>query len=164
MRPIVLLGLMGTGKTSVGVLLAERLGRPLRDSDADLLAAHGHTAAELNVLHGADYLHELEARHLFDALAEPSVICAAASVVERADCREALAGAFVVWLDAPVEVLVARFHSAPHRPRFRSDIAAMLTEQAARRRPLFAAVADLVIDVTQNTPATAASLVLASAG
>jgi len=160
MRPIVLLGLMGTGKTSVGALLAERLERPLRDSDADLFAAHGHSAAELNVLHGADYLHDLEARHLLDALDAPSVICAAASVVERADCRSALDAAFVVWLDAPVDVLVARFHSAPHRPRFQADIAAMLTEQAARRRPLFAAVADLVIDVSLHSPASAASIVL----
>jgi shikimate kinase len=163
MRAIVLLGLMGTGKTSVGALLAERLERPLRDSDVDLLTAYGHTAAELNVLHGADYLHELEAQQLFDALAEPSVICAAASVVERDDCREALGAAFVVWLDAPVEVLLARFNSAPHRPRFQADIGAMLADQAARRRPLFAAVADLVVDVTKQTPAEVASIVLANA-
>ena len=163
MRPIVLLGLMGTGKTSVGALVAERLGWPLRDSDVDLLAARGHTAAELNALHGADYLHDLEARHLLDGLRTQSVICAAASVVERAECREALAGAYVVCLDAPVDVLAARFHSAPHRPRFAPDITAMLTEQDARRRALFAAVADLVIDVARHNPASAASIVIANA-
>jgi shikimate kinase len=156
------LGLMGAGKTSVGALLAEGLGRPMRDSDADLAARHGMTASEIADRHGREYLHDLEARHLLDALGErpTPVVCAAASVVGRPDCRQALGAAYVVWLDAPPDVLADRFESGPHRPRYHADVRVMLAEQDARRRPHFAAVADLVVDVSTRDPHQVVPIVL----
>jgi shikimate kinase len=79
-------------------------------------------------------------------------VCAAASVVDRSECREALEQAFVVWLDAPPDVLAGRFASAPHRPRYDENIGALLAEQDVRRRPGMAAVADLVVDVSSCAP------------
>lgn len=161
--PVVVLGLMGTGKTTVARLLADRLGRPLRDSDDDILTAEHRTAAEISATDGADALHDIEARHLLDALAErpPVVVAAAASTVERADCRAALRAATVVWLDAATAVLVGRFAGGAYRPRFGPDLAVMLTGQDRRRRPLFTEVADIHLDTGAATPDQVAARVLA---
>jgi shikimate kinase len=83
---------MGAGKTTLAEALARRWVRPLRDSDADLLCEHGRSAAQLAAELGADSLHGLEATHLLRALADrpAPVIAAAASVVDRAECRRAV--------------------------------------------------------------------------
>ncbi len=154
---MVVLGLMGAGKTTLAAQLARRWGRPLRDSDADLEARYGRTAAELAAQRGAAGLHELEAAQLLAALSDRTaegavapVVAAAASVVERADCRAALARAVVVWLDLPVEVLARRQSAGGHRPAYRTDLVAMLREMDAARRPLFTAVADVVLRPQQG--------------
>jgi shikimate kinase len=145
--PVVVLGLMGAGKTTLAVALAARWRRPLRDSDSDLLARTGRTAAELALDEGAAGLHRREARHLLEALAgRPApVVAAAASTVEAGSCRAALESAWVVWLDVPVDVLVSRQKSGGHRPAFQPDLREMLTQMAERRRPLFQQVADLTL-------------------
>lgn len=146
MRPVVVLGLMGAGKSSVAGGVAAALRRPLRDSDVDLEAATGRTAADL-ARESVEALHALEARHLLDALTDPAaVVAAAASTVEDDACRAALAGALVVWLDAPTAVLAPRFAGGAHRPRFGRGIEALLAEQTTRRVPLFEQVADLRLD------------------
>ena len=146
-RHVVVLGLMASGKTALATVLAQWLGRPLRDSDADIEAATGHTVRDLAATEGPDAMHEREAAHVLDALATtaPAVIAAAASTVERDECREAMGAALVVWLDVPTDVLAARFASRPHRPDFGRPVAELLAEQRARRGPLFEAVADVVL-------------------
>ena len=101
-------------------------------------------------------MHARESAQLLDALAatEPSVISAAASVIDDPACRSAMAapGVAVVWLRAHPEVLAERFASADdHRPAYGDSIAAFLAEQAARREPLLADVGALVIDVDDLT-------------
>ena len=102
-------------------------------------------------------MHELEARQLLDALADPapSVISAAASTIEVEACREAMTAPDValVWLRASPRSLARRFASADeHRPEFGSSPEAFLTEQAARRNPLFASLDPIVVDVDAITP------------
>ncbi|WP_229803639.1 shikimate kinase [Planobispora rosea] len=166
-RPIVVTGLMGSGKTSVARILAAELGRELRDSDPDISARYdGATAAETAAAVGAEELHRREAEHLAWALAQrpAPVIAAAASVVDGPDCRAVLKAATVVWLDAPPATLAERMLSGAHRPHFEPDLEAMLTKQRARRGPLFTEVADLIFDVSALSPEEVASRVLASLG
>lgn len=136
---IVVVGLMGAGKSTVGRRLAERLGRVWRDSDREIEADSGLTVRELRRRDGTDAMHARESAQLLDAIAstEPSVISAAASVIDDAACRGALAapGVRVVWLRASPAVLAERFASGGHRPAFGDSPEAFLADQAARRTP-----------------------------
>jgi shikimate kinase len=141
-KPVVVIGLMGSGKTTAGKLIGEALKLPFSDSDPFLKAKYGGTAAQLAAREGADTLHRYETDHVLDELAGvPKVIAAAASTVEDPRVREALRDAFVVWVDADDAVLAERMRSGDHRPDF--DPAAM----RARREPYFREVADLHADV-----------------
>ena len=148
-RHVILLGLMGAGKTTVGSALAVRLGVPLRDSDTDLLASTGETARQLRDSRGVDALHALESEHLLGSMAVPdgAVICAAAAVADDPRCVELLRRTqdIVVWLEVPPEVLAARFAREPHRPAYGAETVAFLTAQAARREPVYRSVADVVV-------------------
>ena len=160
---IVVMGLMGAGKSTVARLLADALGRPMRDSDADLEARYGTTAAVMAAGLGADELHAREALVLRDALADrpAPVIAAAASTVEDPETRRALAPAFVVFLDGSPEVLAERMMSSPHRPHFKPDLVRMLTEQRDLRLPGFREVADLTVDPSTHEAEEIAATVLA---
>lgn len=151
-RHIVLVGMMASGKTTVGRLLAERLGRPFIDSDEQVEARTGHTVRELFALHGEPYFRERETEALVDALAvpEPTVIAAAGGVVLAELNRKALRSdrAYVVWLRAEPKLLRERIGNEPgHRPLLDDDPDAALVRLTERRTPLYAEVADHVVDV-----------------
>jgi shikimate kinase len=162
---IVLVGLMGTGKTTVGTLLAERLHRPFFDSDAEVEARTGRTVREIFETDGEPAYRALETEALFDALASPvpAVIAAAGGVVLSPVNRQALrdhAGR-VVWLRADPGQLLGRVGVQDHRPLLESDPAGTLARMAADRAPLYAEVADVVIDEDKKTPVEIAEEILA---
>ena len=164
-RHCVLVGLMGVGKSTVGAALTERLEWPLRDSDADIQAATGLTVRQLRDRDGVDSMHAREADQLLGALAdaEPSVIAAAASVVDVPACLEALRAPDVlaVWLRATPEVLAERFGSADdHRPAYGDSPEAFLARQLEGRGGALASVADLIVDVDGQSPDEIAARVL----
>ncbi|MFI5261058.1 MAG: shikimate kinase [Candidatus Limnocylindrales bacterium] len=151
---LVLMGLMGAGKTTVGRAVAARLGWPFHDSDEEIQRSTGFSARRLHEREGARRLHRIEAAHLLGRLAEdaPSVIAAAASTVEDGACRRALGEptVLVAWLRAAPSVLAARFdEGGDHRPRYGPDRARSLARQAERREPLLASLQPLVFDVDQ---------------
>lgn len=168
-RHLVLLGLMGAGKTTVGRLLAQRLGWPLDDSDLSIQRRCGATVRELSERLGVGGMHQLEAEHLLAALAaeQRSVVCAAASVVESPECQRALGedGVFAVWLRADVETLVAHFTAGPHRPVLDADTEKLFRRQLAERGRRFSELARLSVDVHPGSPErTAAEIVDALPG
>ncbi len=155
-RHIVIMGLMGSGKTTLGRSLASRLGWPFVDNDGVLEARARETARAIADVEGIDRLHALEADVLIDALAatEPAVIDAAASTIDDARCRAELERPelFSIWLRGSAEVLAQRAGSSDYRPFEHQSIADVLAEQARVRNPLFAQVADLTIDVDARMP------------
>jgi len=155
-RHAVLVGLMGAGKTTVGRRLAARLGWEWHDSDAEIEAATGLTVRELRERDGVDAMHDLEAAQLLHALAGPgpSVISAAASVVDFEACRTALAAPdlAVIWLRGSPDVLADRFPAGQHRPAYGASPSAFLEQQAERREPLLRALDPVVIDVDAIDP------------
>ena len=148
---VVVTGLMGAGKTTIGRALATRLGWPFSDSDEAIASSRGQTAREIAVRAGPARLHRLEADHLRRALKAPgrSVVAAAASVVEDPRCLAALEApeVLVVYLRATVPTLVARFDREAHRPLYGDDAATMFHDQIATRGPVLERLADLVVDV-----------------
>lgn len=150
-KRIALVGLMGSGKTTIGAPLAQLLGWNYRDNDRELFARFGATAAGLTQRNGLDAAHAAEAAVLLDLLSETerTVITAAASTIESAACRRALSEqAFVVWLRADPDALAARATAGAGRP-WEGDIAAQLRAQAKRRHPLLHQLADLTVDTTK---------------
>lgn len=151
---LVLIGMMGAGKTTVGRLLAERLGWSFWDNDEALLAATGSTAAEMQQAAGDAALHRLEDTLLREALAGQTrtVFAAAASVVLD---PAAASGALTVWLRASAareEQNVAG--SGQHHRPLPADAAAVLQRFNAARAPLYEQLADITIDVANEPQGT----------
>jgi len=163
-RHVVLVGLMGTGKTTVGRALAEALGLPFSDSDAAIERERGSTVKELADEIGVEEMHELEARHLLRTLDAPgpSVIAAAASTIDDAACRAALVapGVTTIWLKANPAVLARRFDRQRHRPRFGRSPRDLLAEQATERDALFRSLHPIEIETDAREPAEIVRLAL----
>jgi shikimate kinase len=151
--PIVLVGMMATGKTSVARQIAKRLGRRMYDSDAMITARTGRTVAQLFEAGGEPAFRALETDVLDEALDAdpPGVVAAAGGVVLSPANRDRLravsrSGGVVVWLTADPAVLAARVHPGDHRPLLADDPAGTLARLSAERGPLYAEVADRTVD------------------
>ena len=157
-RPhIVVMGLMGVGKSTTAHALAAERGVDVHDSDNDLERLFGHTGAQLATSIGVPELHRMEAAVLLGRLAadEPSVIAAAASVVEDALCRDALRRrAVVLVLRAPIAEIQQRVNTGDHRRTISTD---ELATMAKRRAPWFAEVSNLDLDALLPTAELVAS-------
>lgn len=164
-RHIVMVGLMGSGKSTVGHLVASRLGRPVHDSDEEIEARVGRTVREIRDLESTGALHDIEAAHLLEALLGegPDVICPAASIADRDECLAALGapGVAVVWLDVDPAVAAQRFGRQAYRPSYGDDPAVFLAAQRAQRGPRYASVATLALDAGRHTPEELAEDVVA---
>jgi shikimate kinase len=189
-KHVVIVGMMGSGKTTLGLALAEHFALPYFDSDQALLEKMGVTGRDLANRQGVDYLHACEAEILLHQLSRttPSVISAAASTIDDATCRDHLAkGHRVCWLDAPAGLLTQRLqalassrastevardrssaHGEPsealedgsHRRKLRSEEFEALF---VRRRALFAKCSSVHLDATLPVEELLASVTAAAA-
>jgi XRE family aerobic/anaerobic benzoate catabolism transcriptional regulator len=151
---IALVGMMAVGKTTVGRMLASRLGWTFWDNDEALLEATGSTAAQVQRAEGQDGLHRHENELLRSALGEGrrTVFAVAASVVFDPD---ALTGVTTVWLRATTarEVANIMLSGQYHRPLGDHPLAELRRLEAERRR-LYAQLATITVDVAADPGAT----------
>jgi shikimate kinase len=140
-RPIVLVGLMGAGKSTVGRRLAKRLGLPFVDSDSEIEEAAGTTAAELFERYGENDFRDGE-RRLVSRLMDGTirVIATGGGAFVDPRTRQLLnEHAITIWLDAPVEVLAERTGRRDTRPLLRrGNRAETLARLSHEREPLYA--------------------------
>jgi shikimate kinase len=140
-RPIVLIGLMGVGKSTVGRRLATRLRLPFADADVEIEAAAGMSIAEIFDRFGEPYFRDGERRviaRLVDGT--PKVIATGGGAFLNEDTRQLiLEQATAVWLDANPRILAERVSRRDTRPLLRGkDPMAVLTELAQVRNPVYA--------------------------
>ena len=160
---VVLLGMMGSGKTRLGLALAARTGWAYHDNDRLVIEATGRTAREL-LSEGHAELRDAETRALLTGLdmPPPAIIAAAAGVVLDDGARQAIASrGLSVWLRAAPQVLAARAIGGAHRPWLDENPAGWMERAAAERAPLYRSVAEHEVDTGSAGPSELATEVVA---
>ena len=153
-RTIVVVGLMGAGKSKVGRRLALRLGLPFFDSDREIETAAGETIEEIFANRGERVFRAGERRVIARLLAQPvHVLATGGGAFMDPATRELVARRGVsLWLRADLDVLVSRVLRRSNRPLLKQgDPRTILAELIERRYPLYAG-ADVVVDSGEGSP------------
>jgi len=153
-RAIVLVGLMGAGKSKIGRRLAARLGLPFFDSDPEIEAAAGETIEEIFANRGERAFRDGERRVIARLLAQPVHVLATGGGAFMDPTTQALIArrGVSLWLRADLDVLVARVSRRNNRPLLKQgDPRAILAGLIERRYPVYAE-ADLVVDSGDGSP------------
>ena len=150
---VVLVGPMGAGKTTVAELLGEAWGVPVRDTDADIVAATGREISEIFVEDGEDHFRDLEASAAAAAIAEhDGVLALGGGAVLRPETRELLAGVPVVFLRVGLSDAVKRVGLGVGRPLLLGNVRARIKALLDERLPIYESVATHVVDTDGRTP------------
>jgi len=151
-KPVVMIGLMGAGKTKIGGLLAAALNIPFVDADHEIELAAGCTVAEIFARHGESAFRDLERKVIARLLSEEIRVIATGGGAVMNDETAALvwAKSTSIWLRADLDILVERTGRTPKRPLLQNgnprDILAALME---KRHPVYAR-ADIAVDTDDN--------------
>ncbi|MFD7922709.1 shikimate kinase [Streptomyces sp. NPDC059740] len=161
-RPlVVLVGPMGVGKSTVGALLAQRLGVGFRDTDADIVAAAGREISDIFVDDGEEHFRALEREAVAAALAaHDGVLALGGGAILDAGTRELLAGLPVVFLDMGVGEAVRRVGLDSPRPLLVVNPRQRWRQLMEERRPLYTEVSRAVVGTEGRTPEEVAAAVL----
>jgi shikimate kinase len=163
-RTVVLVGLMGAGKTKIGRRLAARLGLPFFDSDSEIEAAAGETIDEIFRHRGEAAFRDGERRVIARLLSQPPhVLATGGGAFMDPATRTIIARRGVsVWLRADLDVLLARVSRRNNRPLLKErDPRAVLGELIERRHPVYAE-ADITIDSGDGPPELTATRTIAA--
>ncbi|MDH6575919.1 shikimate kinase [Kitasatospora sp. MAP5-34] len=158
---LVLVGPPGAGKSTVGRLLAERLGVGFRDTDADIELLAGKPIPEIFIDEGEPHFRELEKRAVREAAGtHDGVLALGGGAVLAQDTRTLLAGLKVVYLEVALGDAVKRVGLDAPRPLLAVNPRAAWRELMEARRPLYLEVATAVIDTEGRTPEQVADAAL----
>ncbi|MET9456048.1 shikimate kinase [Streptomyces canus] len=150
---VVLVGPMGVGKSTVGQLLAERLGVGYRDTDDDIVAEQSRTIAEIFVDEGEPAFRAIEKAAVRRALAEhDGVLALGGGSILDVDTRALLAGQQVVYLSMDVEEAVKRTGLNAARPLLAVNPRKQWRELMEARRHLYESIATTVVATDGRTP------------
>ena len=163
-RTIVLVGLMGAGKSKVGRRLALRLGLPFSDSDPEIEAAAGETIEEIFANRGEQVFRDGERRVIARLLAQPVQVLATGGGAFMDPMTRSLIGrrGVSLWLRADLDTLVTRVLRRSDRPLLkRGDPRVILGELMQRRHPIYAE-ADLTVDSGAGSPEVTVNRLIAA--
>jgi shikimate kinase len=163
-RTVVLVGLMGAGKTKIGRRLAARLNLPFSDSDHEIEAAAGETIEEIFANRGERVFREGERRVIARLLARPVHVLATGGGSFMDPMTRALIGhrGISLWLRADLDVLVSRVSRRTDRPLLKlGDPKAILAQLIERRHPIYAQ-ADVVVDSSSGSPESTVTRAIAA--
>jgi len=154
---VLLIGMMASGKTTVGRIVAERLGWEYVDSDAQIEERTGRTVRQIFEQDGESAFRVEEKAALEGAIAEsrPLVVGVAGGAVLDLGTRELLRqSGTVVWLRADPDLLAERVAASgqEHRPLLEGDPEGTLQRLDAERRTIYEELADVVVDIAGRTP------------
>lgn len=161
-RSLVLVGLMGAGKTTVGRTIAQTLSMPFIDADDEIEQVSRMSIADLFERFGEDEFRSLERRVIARLLEEgPHVLATGGGAFMNLETREQiLSTARTVWLRAELDVLVERTARRSHRPLLRQgDPRTILARLIEERHPVYAQ-ADLTVESTRERREAVASRVV----
>ena len=161
---LVLVGMMGSGKSSVARVLSSRLGRPLFDSDEVVVENAGRSIREIWETDGETAFRDMETQALCETLArsEPSIVATGGGVVLSEVNRNLLidSEAHVVWLKMNLEGLLERVRRGVHRPILDDNPEEKLQTIATEREPLYREVADAIVSVDNRSQLEVAKAVM----
>ena len=154
-RPIVMVGLMGAGKTSVGRALANRLKIPFVDSDKEIEAAAGCSVVDIFAMYGEEEFRRVEQR-VMQRLLDAEPVCKVISTGEGAfitpAVREMVMGrAITVWLKADLELLVKRTNFRDTRPQLLHTDSRKILAQLIKERYDIYALADITVETRDES-------------
>jgi shikimate kinase len=153
MSDVVIVGAPGSGKSTVGALLAEQLGTTFADVDAVIEAEAGKSIAEIIAEDGEAAFRVLEEVATKRLLANPGVLSLGGGAVLSAATRAELLGQRVVWLQVSVPVAMKRVGIDKARPLLFGNVRGRLIKLLNERIPLYAEVATALVDTNERTPA-----------
>jgi shikimate kinase len=148
-KHLVLVGLMGAGKTTVGRSCAARLDRAFVDTDDVVTTLAGMPVPEVFATQGEDAFRALERQVVADVCASPVplvIACGGGTAVDADNRLRLRTAGVVVWLRAPTEVLAGRVDDGGSRPLLAGDPARALARLGALRKPAYEAAAHCAID------------------
>ncbi|WP_026411527.1 shikimate kinase [Actinomadura oligospora] len=150
----VIIGPPGSGKTTVGAALAERLGVPLRDTDADVERAAGKPVGEIFVDDGEERFRELERAAVAAAVAEhEGVVALGGGAILAAETQELLeAGQTVVYLEVGLAEAVKRIGLNQARPLLVLNPRSQLRQMLAERLPIYERLGTVRVKTDERTP------------
>ncbi|WP_165700819.1 shikimate kinase [Alienimonas californiensis] len=158
---VSLVGARGSGKSTIGRLLAERLGRRFVDADEQIARVAGRSIPEIFVLHGETAFRLLEAEVITALLEQDSIVLATGggAVLSLESRQKLVAAGPVVYLEADPATLHARTAGDENRPPLtdlpaEEEMAAVLAD----REPLYREVASVVVDATAEPEAVVAAI------
>ncbi|MFG2592810.1 3-dehydroquinate synthase [Streptomyces sp. NPDC048438] len=158
---IVLVGPMGVGKSTVGALLADRLGSTYRDTDADVVATAGKAIPEIFFDEGEERFRALEQQAVRDAIERHTgVLALGGGAVLDAETRALLAGRRVVYLSMDVDEAVRRVGLNTARPLLAVNPRRQWRELMDARRPLYEEVAAVTVATDERAPEEVAQAIL----
>ncbi len=147
-KPVVLIGMMGAGKTTIGKRLAPRLGLPFFDVDEEIEKAAGMTVADLFESHGEESFRRGEAQVIARLLAgPPHVLATGGGAIVNPETRALIKEKGIsVWLRADVDTIFKRATRRPTRPLLRNEDPQGTLTRLLAAREAFYGEADIVVD------------------